>query len=63
MPKKREGMTQIPVEMPDEIVVAIKGAAKADDIAVVAWITRLCARKLKIQYTPPKRGPKKVVAK
>jgi hypothetical protein len=60
MPRKRPGYTQLPVEMPDELVAAVRVAAERHGEKVTVWVCRTCAKAAGVSYAParPGRPPK-----
>lgn len=56
MPRKREGYTQVPLEMPDALLGAIREAAERDEMKLATWIQTACAAKAGIEFVPAKLG-------
>jgi hypothetical protein len=56
MPRKREGYSQVPLEMPDPLLDGIRAAAERDEMKLATWIMSACAEKAGIEFTPAKLG-------
>jgi hypothetical protein len=57
MPRRqRPGYTSLRIEMPTEIVDALKADADRREESDYTWVTLACAKRLGIKWTPPPRG-------
>ena len=56
MPRKRYGYTQVPFEIPDELLIAVQAAARAEGLKLTAFICSACADRAGVEYTPPRLG-------
>lgn len=56
MPRKKPGYTQVNIEMPDDLLDAVRTAADAAGVKMNAWVCETCGRRLKVPYTPPPLG-------
>jgi len=56
VPKKRDGYTQVPFEMPDGLHAAARAAAERDGLKFTQWVCAACAARAGVEYVPPKLG-------
>jgi hypothetical protein len=56
MPRKREGYTQVPLEMPDPLLEQVRAAAERDEMKLATWIMTACAAKAGVEFVPAKLG-------